>query len=733
MAPLSSVFNMFRFSLLMLVLLGSGLRIDSAVAQGTKSLPKAKSTKERKTLTAPEPPAPLDRSVRPAAGPAPEIRWAEAERWELPNGLKVFLVRNTKLPRVSVSLVWDYDPVAEGSKAGVSALTGEMIRSGTRDKSKEALDEAIDGLGATLSTSSNGLYASCLSRNTAPLMGLIGEMLTQPAYRAPELERLRKQSISGLESEQTNAESVAARVLPRLLYGSTHPYGEIQTQKGLESIQLQDCENFRDRYLRPNVAYLALVGDIDRATAESLTREHLGPWAAAEVPTRKYPVPTNPNGVRVVMVDRPLAVQTVIRIANTVQLVPGSPDYIPSSVMNTILGASDARLFDNLRETHGYTYGAYSSLTKDPLVGQFRAYAQVRNAVTDSAIREFFYELNRIRDTLVPADELQGVQNYLNGTFSISLQNPQTVAGFYIDQERYRMSPTYYRNYLQDLAQVDQEAVQSMARKMIQPGSSVVLCVGKGSEIAPKLRSLDSDGIIEWIDWNGETAPDPTALKLPEGTTLASVLEKYIANTGGTKNWSKVKGLRTTMAATLQGMNLEMTQTKRSKPAASLTKVRLNSSMELSSDLYFNGKMSRKSMQGTKEVDGEELAHEAMEATPLPEMVWLNGVHSKLSLAGAVMVDGQLCAKLDWKFENGTLESHVYNLQTGLKVQSIRVSKGPDGKDALSTTAYDDYRDLGKGLQVPHKVKISMGPESIEFNLTEGTLNPRLSDADFKH
>jgi zinc protease len=435
----------------------------------------------------------------------------------------------------------------------------------------------------------------------------------------------------------------------------------------------------------------------------------------------------------VVMVDRPQAVQTVIRIANTVQLVPGSPDYIPSTVMNTILGASDARLFDNLRETHGYTYGAYSSLTKDPLVGQFRAYAQVRNAVTDSAIREFFYELNRIRDTLVPADELQGVQNYLNGTFSISLQNPQTVAGFYIDQERYRMSPTYYRNYLQDLAQVDQEAVQSMARKMIQPGSCVVLCVGKGSEIAPKLRSMDSDGVIEWLDWNGETAPDPTALKLPEGTTLASVLEKYIANTGGAKNWSKLKGLRTTMAATLQGMNLEMVQIKRSKPAASLTKVRLNSSMELSSDLYLNGKMSRKSMQGTKEVEGEELAHEAMEATPLPEMVWLNGVHSKLSLAGAVMVDGQLCAKLDWKFENGTLESHVYNLQTGLKIQSTRVSKGPDGKDALSTTAYADYRDMGKGLQIPHKVKISMGPESIEFNLTEGTLNPRLSDADFKH
>ncbi|MEY3246780.1 MAG: hypothetical protein RIT39_449, partial [Bacteroidota bacterium] len=123
MASFYSEFKIFRLFLLMLGLVGTGLWNDSVLAQGTKSLPKAKSTKERKTWPTPEPTAPLDRSVRPAAGPAPEIRWAEAERWELPNGLKVFLVRNTKLPRVSVSLVWDYDPVAEGSKAGVSALT----------------------------------------------------------------------------------------------------------------------------------------------------------------------------------------------------------------------------------------------------------------------------------------------------------------------------------------------------------------------------------------------------------------------------------------------------------------------------------------------------------------------------------------------------------------------------------------------------------------------------------
>jgi predicted Zn-dependent peptidase len=724
-------FHPHLFLGLALCCIWAGLGQASAQAPA-KSKPKPKRTKEAPASPAAvEPELPLDRSQRPSAQPAPVIRWADAERWELNNGLKVFLVSNRKLPRLTLSLAWNYDPVLEGNKAGVSSITGELIRCGTESKTKEALDEAIDALGATLSTSATSLYASSLSRNGEGLMALLGEMLAKPAYRQNELDRIIKQSISGLESEQADAEAIAGRVQARLLYGAQHPYGELTTKESLRSIALKDCESFRDFFLRPNVAYLAIVGDVDRASAEAWTRKYLEGWARFNTPKQMHALPAPQSGVRVVVVDRPQAVQTVLRISNTVELVPGSPDNIPSTVMNTILGASDARLFDNLRETHGFTYGAYSSLSKDRLVGQFRAYAQVRNAVTDSAIREFMYELNRIRDTLVPTEELQGVKNYLNGTFSISLQNPQTVAGFYIDQERYQMPANYYRNYLQELAQVDAESVMSMARKMIQPQNCLVLCVGKGEEIAPKLKVLDSDGVIEWYDWNGEVASDPTAVRLPEGTTLSTVLQSYIQATGGTKAWSKVKSLRSVMSATLQGMNLDLVQLKRVKPLCSKTTIKLNGTMVVSTERYQDGLYTRNTMQGPSPVDPEEVAHQGLEAMPLPETGWLANGNPKLVLGGGAVINKEICARLDWNFDNGNRESHFYSLTTGLKVQTVGTSKGPDGKPAVTTTIYDDYRDVGKGIRLPHKVTVSMGPQQVDFQLKEGTLNPKLKDADF--
>ncbi|MFM8513866.1 MAG: hypothetical protein ACKOBI_09040 [Bacteroidota bacterium] len=159
--------------------------LSSAYAQTkAKSSNSATSKSNKGKIVSPTPPivveTPLDRSVKPLPQPAPEIRWAEAERWELDNGLKVFLVPNRKLPRISLSLVWDYDPVLEGSKAGLSNITGDLIKCGTANKTKEEFDEAVDRLGLTLSSSATSVYASALSRNIDPVFALVGEMLTQP-------------------------------------------------------------------------------------------------------------------------------------------------------------------------------------------------------------------------------------------------------------------------------------------------------------------------------------------------------------------------------------------------------------------------------------------------------------------------------------------------------------------------------------------------------------------------
>jgi hypothetical protein len=155
--------------------------------------------------------------------------------------------------------------------------------------------------------------------------------------------------------------------------------------------------------------------------------------------------------------------------------------------------------------------------------------------------------------------------------------------------------------------------------------------------------------------------------------------------------------------------------------------------MVMSSDLYQGGKLSRKSMQGERPADAEETAQQALEALPCPEIEWLAQSNGKLKLGGASLIDKELCARLDWTYLNGNTESHFYNLRTGLKVQTVRSSKGPDGMEASNTSTFANYTDIGKGIMIPHKVSINMGPQLIEFQVKEAVINPKLKASDFAH
>ncbi len=445
----------------------------------------------------------LDRSVRPAPGPAPEINLSTPERFTLDNGMKVFVVSNSKLPTLSVSMVLDFVPPVEGPQAGYMDITGSLWRTGTKSKSKEQIDEAIDRLGATLSTSSGGFYASSLSRYKTELFEIMSDLILNNEFRQEELDRIKKQTISGLQTEKDDAGAIAANVRRAMVYGNHHPYGQITTEQSVALIDLMVCRNFFDHYFRPNLAYMAIVGDISRAEAESLVRKAFGSWKSGPAPSPSYATPEPPSETRVVIVDRPSAVQTVINIVHPVSLPPSSPDVIPVSVMNTLLGGGDARLFNNLRETHAFTYGAYSSLSKDPLSSMFNANAQVRTEVTDSAVHEFLYELNRLRDTIPPLKEVDGIRKYLTGTFAIALQNPRTLAQFAIEMERYGLKPDHYRNYLKVLNDVSPMMVQGMARKHIFPDHAYIICVGQRAAIEEKLKRFDAKGSPLIVDLYG--------------------------------------------------------------------------------------------------------------------------------------------------------------------------------------------------------------------------------------
>ncbi len=220
-----------------------------------------------------------------------------------------------------------------------------------------------------------------------------------------------------------------------------------------------------------------------------MVKKYFGSWEAGEVPSYHYPDPSPPASPTVAIVDRPYAVQSVIKVGYPVEFTIGMEDYIKARVMNVLLGGGTYRLYNNLREEHGYTYGAYSMLSQDKYVGNFQATADVRNEVTDSSVYQILYEMKRLREERVPVEELNIVKNYMMGNFSLALEDPQTVARFALNIARYDLSPDYYANYLKGISLVSPDDIQQMALKYIKPDNAYILVVCKASEIAEGLTN----------------------------------------------------------------------------------------------------------------------------------------------------------------------------------------------------------------------------------------------------
>lgn len=231
----------------------------------------------------------IDRTKAPAPGKAPLIQVGSPVKYTLPNGLQVFVVKNTKLPRVSATLALDIDGFTEGNKAGLADMAGQLLKRGTQTKSKAVLDEAVEYLGGSLSTSSMTASVSSLKKNFPQLMGLMSEVVFRPALAVEELEKVRKQTLSGIESSKDDPDAISNNVMKKLVYGANHAFGEITTTGTVNNVKIEDVKNFFATYWKPNIAYLVFVGDIEPAAAKALAEKHFGTWARGTVPNTNFP------------------------------------------------------------------------------------------------------------------------------------------------------------------------------------------------------------------------------------------------------------------------------------------------------------------------------------------------------------------------------------------------------------------------------------------------------------
>lgn len=663
--------------------------------------------------------AQVDRS-QPKPGPAPKVNLGKPQTFTLPNGLTVLVVENHKLPRVSASLTIDNAPYAEGTKAGLSDLTGALMGNGTSKISKDAYNEEVEFYGASLNLNVNGGYVSSVTKYFPRVLELMALGALDPLFTQEEFDKEKAKYIEGLKAEEKSSSSVASRVESVLAFGKNHPFGEFVTEETLNNISLADVKKHYANFFSPNNAYLTIVGDIKFADAKKMVEKHFKGWKKGNSPKIEYTDPKDVQYTQINFVDMPNATQSEISLVNLHKLRMTDKDYFAVLMANHILGGGgEGYLFLNLRETHGWTYGAYSGIGPTRYISTFSASGSVKTVATDSAVVEFLKEIKRIRTEKVKEEDLATAKAKYVGNFVMQVENPQTVARYALNTKLYNLPDNFYQNFIANINAVTAEDVQRVAQKYFSHDNSRIVIVGKGSEVIPSLEKLNIP--VFYFDKYGNPTEKPQAKTVDASITPKVVLDKFIKAIGGTDAVSKVKTVAMTGSATIPGAPAPISVNIKRAEGKFMQDITMQG-MSLSKTVI-NGDKGYMSGQGQKQdFTAEEVAESKAEASPIAELVLLNDAN--LTVKGIEAVDG----KDAYILESGN-NSYYYDVETGLKVAEGKTAEMM-GQKMTSMTYFKDYKAV-KGVQMYHTIVQNLGFD-LEVKMSEIKINEGVSDADFK-
>ena len=452
--------------------------------------------------------AQIDRSTMPTPGPDPVVKLGTAEKFSLENGLTVIMVENHKLPRVSATLRIDNQPYFEGEIAGVSSMMGSLLGRGTINITKDAFNEKVDFLGASVGFFSTGASARSLKKYFPEVLGLMADGVKNSEFNQEEFDKEKEVTLENLKADEKNIPAIASRVEGLLVYGKKHPFGEFTSKKSVNNITLEAVKNNFNTYYKPNNGYLIIVGDINPKETKKLVKSLFADWKKGEIPVSDFPKPENVSTAEINFVNMSNANQSEISIVNTIDLTLGDTDYYAALLANKILGGGgSARLFQNLREDKAYTYGSYSRVSQNRQTGVFKATAGVRNVVTDSAIVEIQKEINKIRYQKVNSKELQDAKEEYIGGFVMDVQKPATAANYALNIALYNLPEDFYANYIKNINSVTVADVQNAAIKYFKGDKARIMVTGKGIDVLKNLEKTDY--VIKYFDVEGIPTEKP--------------------------------------------------------------------------------------------------------------------------------------------------------------------------------------------------------------------------------
>ncbi|HEV2523091.1 MAG TPA: pitrilysin family protein [Candidatus Acidoferrales bacterium] len=437
-----------------------------------------------------------------------KVKLPRPAEFVLPNGIHLMILEDHRFPLVTVQFEMDgagpmYEPAGQ---PGLAAATARMLEEGTKTRTSKQIAEQIDSLGASLSASAGFgsgaavLAASGLSDTFEQWFALAADVLLHPSFPGDELGQYQARAKSALLQQRSQPGFLANQTMSRALY-RTYPAAVVSaTPESLDALTPAMLANWHARQYTPQNTVLAISGDVHADTLVPKLRNWLAEWKRSKAPVHFLPGPPPADKSRIFLVDRPGSVQTTLQMGN-LAIDRSNPDYPALVVLNEVLGAGSAsRLFLNLREEKGYTYGVYSNIIARKYAGPWTAGGDLRTEVTDGAMTEFLHELNRIRDEKVPDEELDAARRSVVARFALSLESPQQLIGYAITRKTYNFPADYWDKYPAQIASITADDVQRVAKKYINPATMQVVAVGDAGKIKPVLEKY---GSVEMVDATG--------------------------------------------------------------------------------------------------------------------------------------------------------------------------------------------------------------------------------------
>jgi zinc protease len=479
------------------------------------------------------------RSQPPAPLPPRPIAIPTRRETVLPNGLSLVVVEDSRLPLISYRLAFPvggaFDPP---ELPGLTDLLAGLLPEGTASKTSRQIADEVARMGASISAGASSdstiVAASALKHFNDPILDLMAEVVLEPLFPENEVELAKQNTKESLRQQRAQPSFLASEMVAKVMFGD-HPYAVVApTPESIDRTSREDFVTFHQAKIVPNNAVFIVVGDVRYDEILKRIESLFSTWKRGEELVANFPPPPVRTKRTVYFVDRPGSAQSNIVISNS-GITRTSPDYFPMMLMHTVLGANaSSRLFMNLREEKGYTYGAYSNLDARRSAGTFRSTAEVRSPVTGDSLKEFFYELERIRSTPVSEKEIADAKSYLTGVFPIRLETQEGLTDQLVQIKMLNLPDDHLETYRDRVQAITIEDIQRVAEKYVKPDEAAVVIVGDGASVLEQIKPYSED--IEIYNTAGKrktadsaAATDPVGswsieVETPLGQTIPATL-----------------------------------------------------------------------------------------------------------------------------------------------------------------------------------------------------------------